>query len=109
MTQHWRGNVRELENAVERAVVLSAESEIDVSSFLIFEQLPQMEKFGAGADKNMFVFKHGEDIAPLRDVEQKYVQYVFEKCDRVKDTTAKMLGIDRKTLYRKLQTEINVF
>lgn len=105
MTQHWRGNVRELENTVERAVVLSSGSEIDVSLFLIFDQLPQRDVKSIAADRNIFIFKHGDEIAPLRDVEQKYVEYVFEKCARVKDTTAKMLGIDRKTLYRKLASE----
>ena len=105
LTQNWRGNVRELENAVERAVVLSSGPEIDVNSFLIFNELPQMGSYSIEDRENSFVFNYGDEIAPLCDLERKYVKFVFEKCDRVKDTTAKVLGIDRKTLYRKLQPE----
>jgi two-component system response regulator HydG len=38
LIQPWRGNVRELENSIERAVVLSSGNEIDMSSFILFEE-----------------------------------------------------------------------
>ncbi|MEK2687743.1 sigma-54-dependent transcriptional regulator [Bdellovibrio sp. GT3] len=107
LTQNWRGNVRELENTVERAVVLSSEAEIDVSSFLMFDE-PSLLAGDGDLDlenQNAFVFRYGNQVAPLNEVEKQYIQYVFEKCDRVKDLTARTLGIDRKTLYRKLQDE----
>jgi two-component system response regulator HydG len=40
-------------------------------------------------------------------VEKKYIQYVFKKNGGVRINTAKALGIDRKTLYRKLEGMIN--
>lgn len=104
MKTHWRGNVRELENTIERSVVLCTAKEIDVSSFLAFDDdvRPQQDVAVAEA-KNAFVFKYGEQFLPLEDVEKKYIQFVFQKNNRAREATAKILGIDRKTLYRKLQ------
>jgi DNA-binding NtrC family response regulator len=39
----------------------------------------------------------------LDELSKKYIQYIFEKNDGAKEQTAKDLGIDRKTLYRKLK------
>jgi two-component system response regulator HydG len=105
LTQAWRGNVRELENSIERAVVLSSGPEVDLSSFLIFDEAPQGDASSLvdDAKKNAFIFRFGADIEPLHEVEKKYVQFVFERNNRAKEQTAKALGIDRKTLYRKLQ------
>lgn len=98
----WRGNVRELENTVERAVVLSSGPEIDLSAVTLFEDTgtePSIEEEG----KNTFVLRFGEDVKSLSELEKKYVQFVYERNNRAKEVTAKALGIDRKTLYRKLQ------
>jgi len=101
---NWRGNVRELENTIERSVVLCTSKEIDASAFLVFDEdiAPVMES--ALTDiKNAFVFRYGETFLPLEDVEKKYIQFVFQRNNRAREATAKILGIDRKTLYRKLQ------
>ena len=103
LTQPWRGNVRELENAIERAVVLSTGNEIDVSSFLLFEEKTMMDPISANDGKNSFVFRFGDELEPLSELEKKYIHFVFERSDRMKEKTAKVLGIDRKTLARKLQ------
>ncbi|MBL7714410.1 MAG: response regulator [Bdellovibrionales bacterium] len=42
-------------------------------------------------------------IGPLEDLETEYIQEVLRRCEGVKDKAAKVLKIDRKTLYRKLQ------
>ena len=44
----------------------------------------------------------GEPVT-LADLELRYIREVLERCEGVKDRAAKILGIDRKTLYRKLQ------
>ncbi len=103
----WKGNVRELENAIERAVVLSRESIIQV------EDLPDMESiFGVKApeksnaslrDLNFMDMGEGEDVLPIDELNKKYIRFVLQRNNGAKETTAKMLGIDRKTLYRKLQ------
>ena len=101
---NWRGNVRELENTVERSVVLCTAQEIDVSSLLAFDDEVDTTFEQTTVDpKNSFVFKYGDAFLPLEDVEKKYIQHVFQKNNRAREATAKILGIDRKTLYRKLQ------
>lgn len=103
-TQSWRGNVRELENAIERAVVLTTGPEVELSAFLLFEEKTSSE-FEPSIDdgSNTFRFHFGEKLEPLSAVEKQYIHFVFERSDRMKEKTAKVLGIDRKTLARKLQ------
>jgi transcriptional regulator with PAS, ATPase and Fis domain len=104
LTQPWRGNVRELENSIERAVVLSIGNELDLSSFLLFEDTSKLESSSFNEDKqNTFVFRFGDEVEPLSEVEKQYVKFVYERHNHAKEATAKALGIDRKTLYRKLQ------
>ncbi|HEX7675649.1 MAG TPA: sigma-54 dependent transcriptional regulator [Bdellovibrio sp.] len=103
MTQAWRGNVRELENAVERAVVLTSGNEIDFTSFMLFEETSLEGAPDAEDKKNTFIFRFGDEVEPLHELEKKYVQFVYERHNRAKEVTARALGIDRKTLYRKLQ------
>lgn len=103
LTHPWRGNVRELENTIERAVVLAAGPEIDVAAFTLFEDNPSQHVIGEEDAKNAFIFRFGDEVKPLSEVEKKYVQFVYERNNRAKEVTAKALGIDRKTLYRKLQ------
>ncbi len=101
---NWRGNVRELENTVERSVVLCTAEEIDVSALMAFDDETADQNQEATIElKNAFIFNYGEVFSPLQDVEKKYIQHVFQKNNRARELTAKILGIDRKTLYRKLQ------
>ena len=102
---HWKGNVRELENAIERAVVLT------VSDFIQAEDLPSDEPVVVEPTDNIIVstaLNVGTDKpATLEELSKKYIQYIFDKNDGAKEQTAKDLGIDRKTLYRKLK-EMNL-
>jgi DNA-binding NtrC family response regulator len=105
----WKGNVRELENTVERAIVLSPGPAIDVDSFLIFKEVEEKSSDPVPAEgaKNFFSFSFDDKFLSLEEVEKKYIQYVFKKNGGVRINTAKALGIDRKTLYRKLEGMIN--
>lgn len=104
LTQNWRGNVRELENAIERAVVLTSGPEVELCAFLLFEEKSTLERgFAVEEDGRSLVFHFGEQFEPLSELEKKYIHFVFERSDRMKEKTAKVLGIDRKTLARKLQ------
>jgi len=102
LTQPWRGNVRELENSIERAVVLANGTEIDANSFLVFADDERSQTESIADKKNTFTLRFGEQVESLQTLEKKYVQFVFERHNRAKEVTAKALGIDRKTLYRKL-------
>ncbi len=103
----WRGNVRELENAIERAVVLSG------SDFIQAEDLPQHDSLSdyqevAPATPLLNTLQIADDRpTTLEELSKKYIQLIFDKNSGAKEQTAKDLGIDRKTLYRKLK-EMNL-
>ncbi len=104
----WRGNVRELENAVERAVVMAVESEVKYSNFLMANpDLVVMEAPAPTTASNYaegdFVVKYTGTLLKLQDVIQKYVEYAVSKNAGAKDKTARELGIDRKTLYKRMR------
>lgn len=91
MAQKWEGNVRELENVVERAIVLCAATLIDESDIPSTEaQNP--ESFFSGAI---------EDFPTVAQLEERYIKVVLEKTAGRKDKAAQILGINRRTLYRK--------
>ena len=89
----WPGNVRELENAVERACVLCRSQEIDLAD------LPDNVRSAQGGRLARAV----QDEASLAEVERDYIELVLERHDGNQTRTAEILGIDRRTLYRKLQ------
>jgi two-component system response regulator HydG len=88
----WEGNVRELENIVERLVVLTQSDTIDVDD-LPFAFMAE----GEGLFKNV---ANPEELPPLEVVERRYVEQVLEATSGNKERAAKILGINRRTLYR---------
>lgn len=90
----WPGNVRELENILERAVTLTQGPIISLEDLPLTIQRIQGE--------GQFIEDAVEQILPLQQVEWNYIRRVLEKLGGNKYQTAQVLGIDRKTLYRKL-------
>jgi DNA-binding NtrC family response regulator len=90
----WPGNVRELENILERAATLTQGSKISL------EDLPLNIRSIQG--EGQFIEDAIEQTLPLAQVEWSYIRRVLEKMGGNKYQTAQVLGIDRKTLYRKL-------
>jgi len=90
----WPGNVRELENAIERAVTLSEAETISAEDFP-----PVMT--GQQADQ-LVLDQNLAKMASLADVEQDYVWQVLQRLGGNKLQAAKVLQIDRKTLYKKI-------
>jgi len=84
----WHGNVRELEHAIERAVILAPNEEIGL------DDLPPEVRTAGGA---------GPTIRPLDSVEREHILGVFAACGENQVETAKALGIGRNTLWRKLK------
>ncbi|MBO9667647.1 MAG: sigma-54-dependent Fis family transcriptional regulator, partial [Bdellovibrio sp.] len=101
VTQHWPGNVRELENRIERAVVLASGGMIELSDLLHSDDAT---KETAKKDTLNFLMEKVVEnrILPLEEMNRLYIQYALEINLGAKEKTAKDLGIDRKTLYRKL-------
>ncbi len=90
----WPGNVRELENAIERAVILARGEQV------LPEDLPST--LTGGRDDYSVLEKVLERQLTLEELEREYIARVLEQTGGNKYRTAQILGIDRKTLYRKL-------
>jgi DNA-binding NtrC family response regulator len=84
--QPWIGNVRELENAVERAMVVGQEPELNEQDF-IFKQPSVSTSAGKTLD----------------EIERAHILQVLEECGGNQSHAAAVLDIDRVTLYHKLK------
>jgi len=91
----WPGNIRELQNAIERAFALSAQPSIDVAD------LPPAV-FGGKP-------RHHEErtarplLTSLDDAERRSIEAAIAAAQGNKNEAARILGIDRQRLYRKLR------
>ena len=92
----WPGNVRELENAIERAVALTGYELLAVEDFPERVQSYRPSEFLAVSDDPAA-------MAPLAEIERRYILRVLEAVGDNKALAARILGLDRKTLYRKLE------
>ncbi len=93
----WPGNVRELQNCIERAVALTSFSSITVGD------LPEAVREPKHAVSAMRTSDPGE-ILPLEEMERRHILLALERLGGNRTIAAKVLGLDRKTLYRKLKT-----
>src|SRR4029450_5506342 len=90
------GNVRELQNCIERAIALTQHERI------VVEDLPETVR----AYKRPAVLIPGDapsELVPLSEVERRSVLRVLEAVGGNKTSAAQILGVTRKTLYRKLE------
>ena len=88
----WEGNVRELENVIERAVTLCSAPVLDVQDIVTHGTNKQKTEFFEGV---------ADEVLPLREVEKRYIEIILQRTNGEKKEAAALLGIDRKTLYRK--------
>jgi len=89
----WPGNVRELENAVEHAVILGLEPMLTISDLPV-QISGLVGKMGANEPLG--------DGRSLEEVERRHILRILEETDSNHVHAAEILGIDRRTLYRKL-------
>jgi two-component system response regulator HydG len=92
----WPGNVRELRNCMERAVALTLHRELAV------EDLPDRIR---NHTRSQLVLAEQDptELLPMGEVERRYILHVVQAVGGNKSEAANILGLDRKTLYRKLQ------
>jgi len=89
----WPGNVRELENVIERAVALANQPIIRAAN------LPDYI-----CNLSIETYRHRpSDIPTLEEQERRYIQWVVKRSDGNKTRAAKIMGIDRVSLWRKLK------
>ncbi|MNK91453.1 Transcriptional regulatory protein ZraR [compost metagenome] len=107
LRQQWPGNVRELENRIERAVVLSSTGLIDAPDLEMSNGEESLFETGEDQIYERF-FEHLREkfhrTLSLEEISQLYIQHILRVNQGAKDKTARDLGIDRKTLYRKLSS-----
>ncbi len=84
----WPGNIRELQNVIERAVILCSSEQIDVDLLSISESAERRSRPRIG------------DALSLEDLERSHIRGVMANASSL-DHAAKTLGIDVSTLYRK--------
>ncbi|WOD44543.1 sigma-54-dependent transcriptional regulator [Hwangdonia lutea] len=84
---NWPGNIRELENIIQRAVIMS-DKIVDI------EQLPEHLKYSLEFSS--------EELLPLKAIEKKYIEKVLRATGNNKTKAAEILQISRKTIRQKL-------
>jgi len=95
MAYEWPGNVRELENCMERAVALMRFETVGV------EDLPDKVRSYV-ADRIVVSAEDATELISLEELERRYVAKVLKMVGGNKSRAAEILGLDRRTLYRKL-------
>jgi DNA-binding NtrC family response regulator len=90
----WPGNVRELENAIERAVAFAR------GTVITPDDLP--ERVRTSGRTSALIARSVEQNMTLRDLEREYILEVMRRTGGAKSRAADLLGLDRKTLYRRL-------
>ncbi len=98
LAYQWPGNIRELRNVIERAVALTRYDKITI------EDLPESIReyqsntlFIAGLDP--------AELVPMEEIERRYIAHVLEAVGGNQTQAARILGLDRKTIYRKLKQQ----
>ena len=93
----WPGNVRELQNVIERAVILSPDSEIDQEQLALGQA--HSAEGSAGADAGAAAARVGDEVS-LQELERAHIEAVLGRASSL-ESAARTLGIDASTLYRK--------
>jgi two-component system response regulator HydG len=92
----WPGNVRELQNSMERGVALARFDELGV------DDLPERVRAHRATDM-VFPSQVPNHLLRMEEVERRYILHVLGAVGGNKTAAARILGIERKTLYRKLE------
>lgn len=89
----WPGNVRQLQNAIERAKVLAEEDRIE---------LPNLPRAIVDSEPDKLTSRIQGDV-DLETLNRMHVEETYDRCGKNKTKTARALGINRRSLYRLLE------
>ncbi|MFP4458346.1 MAG: sigma-54-dependent transcriptional regulator [Candidatus Zixiibacteriota bacterium] len=97
----WEGNVRELDNVLEQALVLCEDEVIKPSNLPLGR-----DSFSPKSKESVISSVHEstsfKKMPTMETIEKAYIYWVLEQTDWKKSETARILGIDASTLYRKI-------
>jgi DNA-binding NtrC family response regulator len=97
---HWPGNIRELEHAIEQAVALSYHPVLTPEDLPAEVREQRANRFPvAAASTALFNFP---DTPSLEEVKKRYVRHVLQLAEGNVSATARILNVDRRSLYRML-------
>jgi DNA-binding NtrC family response regulator len=97
---HWPGNVRELENCIARAIILSKTTHIGLDD--LPERLRDPAETPWDVHDAKFRISVPDEGVSIREMERELIIQTLEKCNGNKTLAASFLGINRKTLYEKM-------
>jgi DNA-binding NtrC family response regulator len=93
----WPGNVRELENCMERVVALARLNHVST------EDLPERMVSRRATPVTTNVVQGDDEILTLEEVDRRYIERALVLLGGNKSRAADLLGLDRRTLYRRLE------
>jgi DNA-binding NtrC family response regulator len=106
----WLGNVRELENAIERAVIIASGRQIEIDDLpeaisrkaFEFQAQARQERLRAASEGRAIGIEI-ELPAAMDEIERQVIEATLDYTDGDKSRASRLLNIGRKTLYRKLE------
>lgn len=98
-SRQWPGNIRELENLVEQMVVLNSTKEC-----ICVEDLPS-EQSSFRDSEIVVAFKNLKTLPSVTELTTEYINFVIKEVNLHQGDASKILGISRRTLYRKLKID----
>ena len=106
----WLGNVRELENAVERAVIIASGRQIELDDLPEAISKKAFEFYAQARHERAKAASEGRTInlevdfpASMEEIEKQAIEMALDYTGGDKSRAARLLNIGRKTLYRKLE------
>jgi transcriptional regulator with PAS, ATPase and Fis domain len=91
----WKGEVRELENVVERSVIFCDEE------FIGLDHLPEYMR--PAEEIGSISSSHGSLKDAVRSFERQFIQQTLKVCNNNKEAAANILGVSLSSLYRKIE------
>ncbi len=106
----WLGNVRELENAIERAVIIASGRQIELDDLPEAISKRAFESFAQARQERAKAASEGRSVnleigfpATMDEIEKQAIELALDYTDGDKSRASRLLNIGRKTLYRKLE------